>query len=100
MQVATEETRVRQRQQAIAETVARVREIEARQGVNPDALEAIKQALMKLAARTELFPIESGRPEMVVTFLALLELTRERLVDLTQTEPFAPIHACLAHADQ
>jgi len=62
MQVATEETRVRQRQQAIAETVARVREIEARQGVNPDALEAIKQALMKLAARTELFPIEDFPP--------------------------------------
>jgi segregation and condensation protein A len=49
---------------------------------------------------TELFPVDSGRPEMVVTFLALLELTRERLVDLTQTEPFAPIHACLAHADK
>jgi segregation and condensation protein A len=49
---------------------------------------------------TELFPAEAGRPELVVTFLALLELTRERLIDLTQTEPFAPIHACLAHVDQ
>jgi segregation and condensation protein A len=48
---------------------------------------------------TELFPIEAGRPELVVTFLALLELTRERLVDLTQTEPFAPIHATLAAAN-
>ena len=47
---------------------------------------------------TELFPHEAGRPELVVTFLALLELTRERLVDLTQTEPFAPIYASLAHA--
>ncbi|NCS66254.1 MAG: segregation/condensation protein A [Hydrogenophilales bacterium CG03_land_8_20_14_0_80_62_28] len=50
---------------------------------------------------TELFPAAAGRPELVVTFLALLELTRERLIDLTQTEPFAPIHASLAasHAD-
>ena len=42
---------------------------------------------------TELFPEQAGRPELVVTFLALLELTRERLVDLMQTEPFAPIYA-------
>ncbi|MDR3395819.1 MAG: ScpA family protein [Parasulfuritortus sp.] len=49
---------------------------------------------------TELFPVEAGRPELVVTFLALLELTRERLIDLTQTEPFAPIHASLTHVDQ
>jgi segregation and condensation protein A len=49
---------------------------------------------------TDLFPADAGRPELVVTFLALLELTRERLVDLTQTEPFAPIHASLAHVDQ
>ncbi len=42
---------------------------------------------------TELFPDPAGRPELVVTFLALLELTRERLVELMQTEPFAPIHA-------
>ena len=42
---------------------------------------------------TELFPEQAGRPELVVTFLALLELTRERLVDLMQTESFAPIYA-------
>jgi segregation and condensation protein A len=29
---------------------------------------------------------------VVVTFLAVLELTRESLIELTQTEPFAPIH--------
>jgi len=46
----------------------------------------------------ELFRIEAGRPELIVTFLALLELVRERLIDLTQNEPFAPIHARLADA--
>ena len=49
---------------------------------------------------SELFPDEAGRPELVVTFLALLELTRERLIDLAQTEPFAPIYASLAHVDR
>ncbi|MBI5937216.1 MAG: segregation/condensation protein A [Betaproteobacteria bacterium] len=46
---------------------------------------------------TDLFKPEAGRPEMVVTFLALLELTRERLIELVQNEPFAPIHARLAY---
>ncbi len=46
---------------------------------------------------TDLFKPEAGRSEMVVTFLALLELTRERLIDLVQNEPFAPIHARLAY---
>lgn len=52
------------------------------------------------AVFTELFPQPYGRPELVVTFLALLELTRERLIDIMQTEPFAPIYASLCHADQ
>jgi segregation and condensation protein A len=43
----------------------------------------------------ELFSRESGLPELLVTFLALLELVRERLIDLVQNEPFAPIHARL-----
>ncbi|TCS71566.1 condensin subunit ScpA [Sulfuritortus calidifontis] len=46
---------------------------------------------------TDLFNPEAGRPELVVTFLALLELTRERLIDLVQNEPFTPIHARLAY---
>jgi segregation and condensation protein A len=46
----------------------------------------------------ELFDPAAGRPELVVTFLAILELTRERLLDIVQNAPFAPIHAQLAHA--
>ncbi|NTV94946.1 MAG: segregation/condensation protein A [Thiobacillus sp.] len=48
---------------------------------------------------TELFPEQAGRPELVVTFLALLELTRERLIDIMQTEPFAPIYASVCQSD-
>jgi segregation and condensation protein A len=42
---------------------------------------------------TDLFDSAEGRSALVVTFLALLELVRERLVDIVQNEPFAPIHA-------
>jgi segregation and condensation protein A len=45
-----------------------------------------------------LFEPETGRSALVVTFLALLELVRERLVDIVQNEPFAPIYAEVANA--
>jgi segregation and condensation protein A len=41
---------------------------------------------------TDLFTVEEGRMGVVVTFLAVLELTREALIELTQAEAFAPIH--------
>lgn len=41
---------------------------------------------------TDLFTVEEGRMGVVVTFLAVLELTRESLIELTQAGPFAPIH--------
>ena len=44
----------------------------------------------------ELFDPAEGRSALVVAFLALLELVRERLVDIIQNAPFAPIHAQLA----
>jgi segregation and condensation protein A len=39
-----------------------------------------------------LFTPEEGRMGVVVTFLAILELIREALLDIVQAEPFAPIH--------
>jgi segregation and condensation protein A len=33
--------------------------------------------------------------ELVVTFLAVLELTKETLLDVTQAEPFSPIYVRL-----
>lgn len=41
---------------------------------------------------TSLFDIEEGRMGIVVTFLAVMELTKESLIELIQSEPFAPIH--------
>ena len=46
-----------QRAQAIDRTVARIRAIEAEQGVTPATLEQIKQALLELAGHSELFPL-------------------------------------------
>ena len=49
---------------------------------------------------SELFDPSQGRSALLVSFLALLELVRERLVDIVQNEPFAPIHAQLAVASE
>ena len=46
----------------------------------------------------ELFEPARGVPVLVVTFLALLELAREALVEITQAECFAPIYVKLAYA--
>ena len=46
----------------------------------------------------ELFSIEEGRAGVVVTFIAMLELIKESLIELVQTEPFAPIHIRLRMA--
>ncbi|MBP2261085.1 segregation and condensation protein A [Pseudomonas hunanensis] len=39
-----------------------------------------------------LFTAEEGKLGVVVTFMAILELVKESLIELVQNEPFAPIH--------
>ena len=48
---------------------------------------------------TELFDPSLGVAVLVVTFLALLELARETMIDVTQSESFAPIYIRIAHAE-
>jgi segregation and condensation protein A len=58
-----------------------------------DVLEAIGR--LESGRYTEfraLFDPSEGRLGVVVTFLALLELIREALVEVVQSEPYAPIH--------
>ena len=43
----------------------------------------------------ELFGAEEGKLGVVVTFMAILELVKESLIELVQNEPFAPIHVRL-----
>ncbi len=45
----------------------------------------------------ELFDTTRGSPVLVVTFIAMLELAKERLLEVTQAEAFAPIYVRLAY---
>jgi segregation and condensation protein A len=44
----------------------------------------------------ELFDPSQGTQVLVVTFIALLELGKETLVEITQAEAYAPIYVRLA----
>src|SRR5207253_5943725 len=44
---------------------------------------------------TMLFSQHADLPHLVVAFLALLELSREQLIDVAQAAPYAPIHVQL-----
>ena len=46
---------------------------------------------------SELFDVSHGVPVVVVNFIAMLELSRESLLEITQAEPFAPIYVRLAY---
>ncbi len=50
----------------------------------------------RFAPFEELFDVTRGAPVLVVTFIALLELAKEALVEITQAEAYAPIYVRLA----
>ncbi len=52
----------------------------------------------RFALFEDLFDASRGPQVMVVTFIALLELARERLLEVTQAEAFAPIYVRLAYS--
>jgi segregation and condensation protein A len=54
----------------------------------------------KFVEFSELFEPHRGVQRVVVTFIALLELSREHLLELTQAEAFAPIYLRLAYTPQ
>ena len=45
----------------------------------------------------DLFDTSAGTPVLVVTFIALLELAKETLIEITQAEAYAPIYVRLAY---
>jgi len=64
--------------------------------------EHMSQVLKHLQGRRfvefeDLFDPGKGAPVLVVTFIALLELAKEALIDITQAEAFAPIYVRLAY---
>jgi segregation and condensation protein A len=49
----------------------------------------------------ELFDPREGRMGVAVTFIALLELLREAVIELVQAEPYSPIHVrAAAHPNE
>lgn len=59
--------------------------------------ERMSQVLEKVSSEhftpfISLFTVEEGRLGVVVTFLAVMELIKESLLELVQTESFGPIH--------
>jgi segregation and condensation protein A len=52
---------------------------------------------VKVIEFTQLFSPGEGVPKLVVTFLAILELARETLIELTQQEPYSPIYVKSTH---
>jgi segregation and condensation protein A len=51
----------------------------------------------KLIEFTRLFNTAEGVSKLVVTFIAILELAREALIDLIQPEPYSPIYVKSTH---
>ncbi len=47
---------------------------------------------------TRLFNPEEGRLGVAVTLLAVLELLKDSLIEMVQTEPYGPIHVKAAAA--
>ncbi|HEY4873423.1 MAG TPA: segregation/condensation protein A [Steroidobacteraceae bacterium] len=92
---------------AFKEVVVRA-EFFARHHVQRERLsvrERMTDILTSLAANrfvefSELFRAEEGRMGVTVTFVAILELVREELIEIVQAQAFAPLHvrAAAAHA--
>jgi segregation and condensation protein A len=61
--------------------------VRARMG---DILTSLEQA--SFVEFINLFRPSEGRMGVTVTFMAILELVREGLIDIVQAEPFAPLH--------
>jgi segregation and condensation protein A len=45
----------------------------------------------------KLFRADEGRRGVTVTFVAILELLREGLIEIVQAEPYAPLHVRLGN---
>ena len=79
----TQHHRVRREELSVREHMSRV-------------LRQLKDA--GFVAFEDLFDVTQGRAALVVTFLAVLELARERLVEITQVVAFSPIHVRIAES--
>lgn len=63
-------------------------------------LERMNNAGSQFVPFISLFTVEEGRAGVIVTFLAMMELIKESLLDIVQSEPFAPIHVRARGAEE
>ncbi len=85
-------------------------ELFGRHAIRREAL-SVRQRMGELLSRLEddtfhrfedLFDLAEGRPGIVVTFLAMLELAKEMLIEIVQEVPLAPIYvkAKASHSEE
>ena len=55
-------------------------------------LDRVHKGIGQFVPFASLFVVSEGRTGVIVTFLAVMELIRESLVEIVQAEPFSPIH--------
>ena len=55
-------------------------------------LDALTNSEVHFVSFSELFRVEEGRSGVIVTFIALMELIKESLLEIVQSGPFAPIY--------
>lgn len=55
-------------------------------------LDRVSNAKGEFVAFADLFSVEESKRGVIVTFLAVMELIREALLEIVQAEPFSPIH--------
>ena len=55
-------------------------------------LDSVSQAGNQFVPFAALFTVEEGRSGVIVTFIAMLELIKESLLEIVQSEAYAPIH--------
>ena len=98
------EVHVAELQEAWADILKRARLVQHHK-ISREALsvrEHMSIVLRKLQGRRflefeNLFDVDRGVGVLIVTFIALLELAKEALIDVTQAEAFAPIYVRLAY---
>ena len=63
-------------------------------------LDQVQRAGDQFVPFIALFSVEEGRSGVIVTFLAIMELIKENLLEIVQTDPFAPIHIRNRNSDE
>jgi segregation and condensation protein A len=84
-------SRVLQRAEMFQRHAVKLEPLSVRERMS-DVLSRVNDAPEEFVPFVSLFNVREGRLGVIVTFLAMMELIREGLIDLVQNEAFAPIY--------